>query len=408
MSGARLIDKRPPSIDAESLTAIRLRLAEKLRRQYGQSDSFIAETVDEVVDQAYIEYAEALERGAEIASQVGWLITTAERRAVDLIRRDSRNREFSGEAAETIIDNATDPAPSVEALAARGIEAVAVHEAVSQLSDEQRQAVSLAYWQELTVREAADAMETSTSSFLRRRDSAMRMLRARFGVDPRDPIDRDLRVEAGFAAAALLSAGGGPGPAGALLHHVAGAGDGIQHGAAWAWGKVRDFAVRVTGSVADPVATIPLPARVAGACATGAAAIICGAGVAGIGPGAALLHDGSSAPIVHPVHSPSPHRATASPVVEAPPIPSPPPESSSSRRGGGSGAKRSAANGTRTDSTGRRYRPAAESAVRSQSLESETGSPESEVIPETESAPVESGGGSSAPNEVAQEQFGLP
>jgi DNA-directed RNA polymerase specialized sigma24 family protein len=115
VSVSGLTDKQRPSaangLDAESLEAIRFAVSEKLRREYHQSPAFAVETADEMVDQAYIEYAEKSDaEREEVRSLAGLLITTAVRRSIDRARREGR--EIYGEGAQAIIDSAQDQAPS--------------------------------------------------------------------------------------------------------------------------------------------------------------------------------------------------------------------------------------------------------------------------------------------------------
>ncbi len=195
-------------LDAEGLEAIRIAVAEKLKRDHHQSEAFALEAAEEMPDQAYIEYAEKSdEERAQITSLIGWLITTAVRRAIDRARREGR--ELYGEGAQFLVDTAEDSAPSTVALAARGIEIEKVHAAVAELPTEQRRALALAYWEELPTRKAAKAMGLSTMTFCRRRDAAMDRLRAIFGVKPDDPVDAALRREAGFSAWAIMVVAGG-------------------------------------------------------------------------------------------------------------------------------------------------------------------------------------------------------
>jgi hypothetical protein len=60
-----LTDTQRPSaangLDADSFEAICFAVSEKLRREYRRSKTWAVETADEMVDQAYIEYAEKSE-----------------------------------------------------------------------------------------------------------------------------------------------------------------------------------------------------------------------------------------------------------------------------------------------------------------------------------------------------------
>jgi RNA polymerase sigma-70 factor (ECF subfamily) len=168
------------SIDADALATVRAALAGKLRHEYQQSEGFIADTAEEMVDQAFVEYAEARERGEVIASPVGFLIATAVRRSIDRMRREGH--ELHGEGAEAIIEGAEDLAPATEAAAVLEVEAEELHEAVRKLHPEQRQALALYYWGGLPACRAAEEMGLSARTFCRRRDAALDALRERLGA----------------------------------------------------------------------------------------------------------------------------------------------------------------------------------------------------------------------------------
>lgn len=178
--------RRPgQDLDRESLETVRSVLASKLRYVFNQPESAVAEIADEMVDQAYIEYAEKPRAEREqVRSLVGLLITTGVRRAIDKARREGR--EVHGEKAEALIENTEDEAASTEALAVRDIEAAALHEAVEMmLTREQRQVLALYYWEGLSTRKAAAIMGLSHVTFCRRRDAAIERLRECFGIEPR-------------------------------------------------------------------------------------------------------------------------------------------------------------------------------------------------------------------------------
>jgi DNA-directed RNA polymerase specialized sigma24 family protein len=133
------------------LKMIRLAVSKKLQRVYRQSSASAADAADEMVDQAYIEYAEKPPADQkEVRNLVGLLITTAVRRSIDKARREGR--EINGEGAQALIDKAEDQAPSTETLAIQGIAAADVREVMGTLTAEQRRALALYYWAELSTR----------------------------------------------------------------------------------------------------------------------------------------------------------------------------------------------------------------------------------------------------------------
>lgn len=417
--------RRPPTLDAEQLEAVRLALREKLRHHYHQTDSFIEDKADEMVDQAYIELAEACERGAEISSPIGWLITTAVRRAIDAARRDGR--ELFGDGAELIIETAEDEAPTTEALAVGDLAAVEIHNAVAELPADQQQALALYYWEGLTTRQAAEAMHLSNPmTFMRRRDAALTALKDRLGIEPDDTIEKYLAIEAGFAAWVLMAATSS-GTLAAFLNPAVAAADAARAAVASIPGriasipgKIREIGTSAASSGSSEAiggavssGSAGALARVASVCAVSAAAAICGAGAVGIGPGASLFNGGDTDQ--QPAHvtrraealprAEAPKRNPA-PVVEASPIVAPKGAAAKGQRSRGATATKHG-----RDSHGRKYSKPARDAVQSQTLqpEPESTEPLPESIPEEPSYVGEpEGGGSSSATSAADQQFGLP
>jgi RNA polymerase sigma factor (sigma-70 family) len=88
----------------------------------------------------------------ERAKPATWILTLVHRRAVDLVRREDRRRTEA-------LDEAHEPASeSVEEEAGRRDRRVAVQAALTQLPDEQRQALELAYYGGYTQSELAERL----------------------------------------------------------------------------------------------------------------------------------------------------------------------------------------------------------------------------------------------------------
>ena len=434
-------------LDRDTFEAVRLAVAERLRREYHQTASFAAETADEMVSQAYIEYREkpAAER-SQVRSLPGLLITSAVHRSIDKARREGR--EVYGEGAQAIIASAEDRAESTEGLAVRLTEAQELYEAVQTLHHEEREALTLLFWEGLTTREAGEQMNCGRQTVIRRRDDAMAKLRKLFGVDP------DKR-ETGFSAWAGLTVG--VGHAQTQTHIVTNAGDQLaagaetaQHGFASlvhvasglpgrAWhgasslpGRVRDLAVRTfsTGNT-EPITTavgngsagvaakgVGRLALIVCGGAVGAAAGLCGAGLVGVGPGASLFQgDGGTAVVPSPAH-------TREYVPPAPRQPTPSRKPSRSHSAGkhphtrhhARRPNRSHYPRKKDKNGGHHYTPQSEHAARTQGIESQAPSPEPEPAPEPAPEPepeytggeAGGGGGPSAAETENTRQFDLP
>lgn len=88
----------------------------------------------------------------ERAKASTWLLTLVHRRAVDLVRREERRRAEPLEAAPEPAEGGTDVAVWLRLQRER------VREALAQLSDQQREAIELAYYGGFTQSELADRL----------------------------------------------------------------------------------------------------------------------------------------------------------------------------------------------------------------------------------------------------------
>lgn len=408
------------SLDTDALRAMQHSVSEALRREYGQSPGFAIDTAGEMVNEAYAEYAEKPEiEQVQVRNLPGALVTRAIQRGLDKARKEGR--EIRGEGAQAIIAGAKDETPSTEALAIREIEAQEVFEAVAELHHEQRRALMLLYWEELTTRQAAERMGVGTMTLCRRRDDAMATLRARFGVEQGDPIEKHLGKQSGFAAWTILAVGP------AAVHAVSAAGEQLAAGAdvgrngvdtvvqalSSLPSRAKELVARIfSSSGSEQVGgvisngTAAGLARSIGVCVAGGVAIYCGAGAVGIVPGVGLPDFGGAdhkpPTAIHRPVAPLPQPTGSRPAQQSP---APDYESHDRRkRGDGSQIRY-------RDNRGRVYTKASERAVRSQSLESQAPAPEPipEPAPEPEPSYVgeAGGGGTSSANQAAASQFGL-
>jgi RNA polymerase sigma factor (sigma-70 family) len=398
---ASRLKEKGQSLDADQLRAISAALPGKLRA-HQVSEAFIDRYTEELVQQALSEYARVCERGQAIDNPGGWIVNTAFRRAIDQLRREAREATIplSTEAALEVTDGSSAP-PDEEAI--RHIEAEQLHRAIRRLSVPQRQALSLYYFEERSTREGADALGWSEPTFRRRRDSALRALRERFGVIKPVPQQGDrTAIEVGLAA--WLSLAGAQGHAGRITDQLVAVADSVRGGITSLAGRLRDFAARLLSSGGGEgivnAASGPI-GKTAGVCGAAAAAAMCVTGVIGPGVGGIdLLHEGS-APKSHPAHErpgsrvepKAPVRPTHStPEVTAKPELAAQPTHRSSSSGSG-GAEARARRATRAASS--QFAP--ESAV-----EPTPSSPE----PEPEPAPAPESSPAPSPTQTANEQFG--
>lgn len=390
-------------LDAEALETIERRLHGKLRA-HRISEAFIARHGEDALQQGLAEYTRALERGTEIANPGGWVVRTAYRRAIDELRREIH--EEDGGAIEAVAIGGGVHSPTEEEALDR-IEAEQVRSAVPTLSLEQRQALSLSFFEELTTREAAGALGCSEPTFRRRRDAALRVLRERFGIAAPEPGDQQA-IEIGLAAWLSLS-GARVVPLRGPLDQIVAAAEAVRGGAAAATDRARDLLARFLSSGGGDVSAAAGGSlgKTAGACA-GALAACALSGVVGPGVGGIDVIGGGQRG-----EPQAPKRATA-PARPAPPVPAPDAgreSQSASRAPQQSKPKRSGQESASTRQTRRTRR--ANRAVRSQTLESTAGSSEgASPAPAPSSEPSSSGtatnGSGQSPTEAAEEQFGLP
>jgi RNA polymerase sigma factor (sigma-70 family) len=390
---SRLTEKRQP-LDASQLRAIEVALSGKLRA-HQLSEPFIERHAEELIQQGLTEYARACE---QIDNPGGWIVNTAFRRAIDQLRREGREATpVAAEAALEIADSASAP-PDEEAI--RHIEAEQLHRAIRKLSVPQRQALSLYYFEERSTREGASALGWSEPTFRRRRDSALRALRERFGVIKPVPQQGDrTAIEVGLAA--WLSLAGAQGHAG-ITDPLVAVFDSARGSLAGFADRVRDSVARLLssggGESVVSVASGPI-AKAAGVCGAAAAAAVCVTGVIGPGVGGIdLLHGG-------PPKSPSAHEQVRPHVKPKPTEHRSPVLRSSKLEAASQPSHRDSSSGGGAEARARRATHAASSQFAPESAAGPAPS-SSEPAPEPAPAPAPESTSSASPTQTANEQFG--
>jgi RNA polymerase sigma factor (sigma-70 family) len=291
------------ALSSEQLLRIERALHGKLRASR-LSETFIARHGEDAVQQGLAEYASARARGRRIEDPGAWVVSAAFQRAIDALRREVREAD-DPKLIEAALAGTPAPDPTPEEVIVERAETERLHEAIAKLSPEQRQALSLYYFEERTTREGAQALHCSEPTFRRRLNSALNVLRERFGIAVPEPGDR-LAAEIGLAAWVSL-AGARVVPARGLLDQLIAAADALRGGVVGAGRRTRDLLSRLLasggGEGAGAVASGPL-GKAVGVC-TGALAVCVAAWLFGhhdVGGGA---HAGSSphhpAPVVRRV-----------------------------------------------------------------------------------------------------------
>jgi hypothetical protein len=301
-----------------------------------------------------------------------------------------------------VIEAAADPSTSTDTEAIRHVETEQLHDAVSSLPGPERQALSLYFFEEMSTRSAADALGLSEPTFRRRRDSALRALRDRLGVEPEQ--GDAIAIEVGLAAWLSLAAGvRSPG----AVHQLLAVGEWLRGavGAPIRW--TRETAVRLfsSGGGEGTSGVIgSMGGRAAGACATALVACVA-TGVVGPGVGGVDLLGGGDRGRPAEGRPPSESRAPLAPRPSASAGASkPPPEKATSGASGSSKAGRGEAT-----SNQRQERRSESKASTQFGVESEAAS-EANPSGSAPAPPSTSGGGEPAPSPTksAEEQFGLP
>jgi hypothetical protein len=101
-------------LQAEALREIERSVYGKLRA-HRLSDSFIARYGEEAVQKGLVEYLRARERGVEIDNRDAFVVQAAFRRAIDELRRETR--QLDGTAVEAILESGRVSSPPSEELA---------------------------------------------------------------------------------------------------------------------------------------------------------------------------------------------------------------------------------------------------------------------------------------------------
>jgi RNA polymerase sigma factor (sigma-70 family) len=388
------------SIDAQSLAEIERSLHGKLRA-HRLSEAFIARASEDAIGQSLTEYVGALRRGKRIENPNGWIVNTAWRRALNQLRREVRHVDRDG--AELAMESEGDGA-TVEEEAIGRTQVGELREAIGVLSAQERQALSLYYFEERTTREAAKLLGCGEGTFRRRRDAALSMLRERLGITAPETGD-ELAIEIGLLAWLSLSKGARVPPTRAPIDQITAAASRLHHGISGLLGRGRDLLARLLSSNAGEgigaAASGPL-GKTAGVCA-GALTACALTGVIGPGVGGVNLVGEShqSAPKVHRTATgPTRHEPAAATHTRAQPEPPSPQNLAASRS--------TQAHSSPHESAPARHKKEATRAVASQEIESAAPSSEPvESAPTAESSTPSTppASHSQSPSAVANQQF---
>jgi RNA polymerase sigma factor (sigma-70 family) len=289
----------------EPIDGAHLREAERGLRALLRAKGFPAAWVDknaiDLLAQAAGEYAEWLKGHRAEPNPVGWLLTCAYRRAVDLL--DSEGRRPPTTSLDAVVDlgDRGTPTPEQEALA--NDRQRRLREAMRCLPARDRRLISLVYFEECSIREAGRRLGWRKTVADRRHQEALQRLREIVGAD------RSLLSPAGLGFAAWVAASEGRTTSLSGLPHALGA---VAQGAG---APVGDLARRLAAGArrlmpfteSGSAAASAGAGRVAGACGAGLVAAVCGLAAVGVHPS---LSGGGGSPSRPHVTAPKPRKSS--------------------------------------------------------------------------------------------------
>ena len=285
-----------------------------LRRRF--SAAWIADNAGDLMAQANVEYAEWLEENPPARNPVGWLLTCANRRALNLLDAQTRRpRAASLDAVLHLPDEAT-PDPEEQIL--EGDRRERLKAALGRLPEKECRLLALVYYGDLSIREAGRRLGWQKSAADKHHRAALERLEALVG-------DRSLLSPAHLGWGAWAAAYGD-------RHRLGRAIDGLLTPARGAVARVAEFGHRTGRRLAEAAGRVG-PAgehagaaasagagRLAGACGVAAASVVCGIAAGGLLPAA-----GVAVHTTTPARRPAPLRAASrsAPSVD---LIAPPPE----------------------------------------------------------------------------------
>ncbi len=164
------------------------------------SPQFIESFAEDLFATATLEYSRKLAEGERIENPAGWLITCAWRRTQSHLEADGRRPRVVSVEKSGPLGDESDHGPADALLDKDRFRKV--HEAVEQLSVDQRRVLALSYFEGFTVREAGRRLRWHPSKAQRAHEGAKRRLHQLLDVRSAD----ELEIEIGLAAYVSLAA----------------------------------------------------------------------------------------------------------------------------------------------------------------------------------------------------------
>jgi RNA polymerase sigma-70 factor (ECF subfamily) len=134
---------------------------------------------EEIVQDCFLALWQSAARfDPELGTLRGWLLVIAQRRIANELRRVTRRPRYTDDESGAAQAAMADPAPGPAAQTWLAYRRRAVHDALEHLPPEQRQALSLAFFDELTHEQVAEALQLRLGTAKTRIRSGLRKLRA--------------------------------------------------------------------------------------------------------------------------------------------------------------------------------------------------------------------------------------
>jgi RNA polymerase sigma factor (sigma-70 family) len=394
---------------SEELREIELSVYGKLRA-HRISDAWIDRHGEDAIQKGMLEYLRAVRRGEKVENRDAFVVRAAFLRALDELRHEARH---PAAPAEELLADEHAAGPAAEELAVERVGVAELRRAMKALSPEERQILSLHYFEELSAAECARRLYCGETTYLRHERRALDKLAKLLGAPAPDPGSQQA-IEIGLLAwVALpgaevpLSRGPFDLPSAAL--------DAAKSAFSWLLERARDAAGRATaGEVGEKLGAAGASSggRVLGGC-IGLAALCAATGAMGPGIGGIGLGGGGDAspPRVERQHMrperPALHTPRPAPAPTAAEAPTP----SENRQGQSRTADQSPTAKAKRE---RRLKTEASQVKRQSSgierAASESGASEPTTSPAPEPAPTPSaspeGPAASGEEEQAEREFG--
>jgi RNA polymerase sigma factor (sigma-70 family) len=190
-------------LDGEALAEIERSLHGRLRAHH-VSDSFFDRHGEDAVQKGLLEYLRAQADGVEVREPRAFVLQAAFRRAIDELRREARRAD--GAALDQMLESGRLTTAPAEEEAIAALEARRLQTAIGALPPEERQVLTLYYFEEIDQRRAAELLYMSERTFRRRLKRTLGHLGQLLGAPAPDP-GSYRGLEIGLAAWASLGGG---------------------------------------------------------------------------------------------------------------------------------------------------------------------------------------------------------